>query len=284
MDEAVGRVTIVAKRIDNLSCRAEWKTSVDVAIGDTVEVRGLRSVVRSRDDYGTSGIWFDLPVNARVKRGDEVRVYPAGTALEARKPQVPAEVIELVREGINEVFAAMDEVPLSGRVGDQRQEVDRNALAGLRLAVQAHTTCVKDLLAAVEAVPDAPDEERLTEEWHCPEGPSTARCAVREGQFTKAVTASLCVDCWRRCAPSTPDFAAMDPDDLSLEEVQALRDWLDERGRRKVAGLVNEGGAWWICALWARDTSGLKIVCAEGPSEPAALLALCQKVAAEEAS
>jgi|GEM_PF-5036244 len=157
MDEVVGRVTIVAKHNDNLSCRAEWKNSVDVAIGDTVEVRGLRSVVRSRDDYGTSGIWFDLPVNARVKRGDEVRV-------------------------------------------------------------------------------------------------------------------------------STPDFASMSADNLSLEEVQALRDWLDERGRRKVAGLVNEGGAWWICALWARDTSGLKIVCAEGPSEPAALLALCQKVAAEEAS
>lgn len=70
-----------------------------------------------------------------------------------RKPQVPAEVIALVDEGIDEVRDAMAAVPLSGRMSDERQEVDRKALAGFRLAVQSYTTCVEALLAAVEAAP-----------------------------------------------------------------------------------------------------------------------------------
>lgn len=142
-------------------------------------------------------------------------------ALEARKPQVDAEVI------------ARTQGALIGW-----QHVDDFDAEELREHGDALRDATRALLAAIEAAPEV----------------------------------------------ATPDFASMSSDNLSLEEVQALRDWLDERGRRKVAGLVNEGGAWWICALWARDTSGLKIICAEGPSEPAAVLALCQKVAAEEAS
>lgn len=180
-------------------------------------------------------------------------------ALQARKPQVPAEVIARTHGAL---------------IGWQNaDEFDTEEL-------QEHGDVLRDatraLLAAVEAVPEG---ERLTEEWHCPEGPSTARCAVREGQFTKAVTASLCVDCWRRCAPSTPDFAAMDPDDLSLEEVQALRDWLDERGR------LYEGRATGEEVLFhAWFGGGGAVGAGYGSTREAALLALCQKVAAEEAS
>ncbi len=95
---------------------------------------------------------------------------------------------------------------------------------------------------------------------------------------------ALCVAPPRQeAAPSTPDFAAMDPDDLSLEEVQALRDWLDERGRR----CVWEFPDGWLAELTRRgESSGERIgvVHEVQPSEPAALLALCQAVAAEEAS
>lgn len=209
MDEAVGRVTIVTKYKDNLSCCAEWKTSVDVAVGDTVEVRGLRSVVRSRDDYGASGIWFDLPVNARVKRGDEVRVYPADTALEARKPQVPAEVIERAREALNALLDPM------------------------MVLRKRHVCALNALLAAAEA------------------------------------------------APAPTPFASMSADNLSLVEVQALRDWLDERGRRD--GYETLSGRWYV--LVRERTNGNVIAYADGhPTEPSALLALCQKIAAEEAS
>jgi hypothetical protein len=134
-------------------------------------------------------------------------------ALEARKPQVPAEVIEQAREALID----------TGRI---------------RVNAVRRREALEDLLAAVEAVPEV----------------------------------------------ATPDFASMTPDDLSLEEVQALRDWLDERGRRRVRELVNEVGTRWSCDLWARDTYGHKIADAEGPTEPAALRALCRKVAAKEAS
>lgn len=165
-----------------------------------------------------------------------------------------------------------------------------------------------------EAAPDAPDEERLTEaEWArrwlnvhghlstthggppCPRWCGKLSLLTDDGHFVRATEAldgyaseeALLValkDIVERKHFATPDFAAMDPADLSLEEVQALRDWLDERGRRRVRELVNEVGTRWSCDLWARDTYGHTIADAEGPTEPAALLALCQKVAAEEAS
>jgi|GEM_PF-6225699 len=93
---------------------------------------------------------------------------------------------------------------------------------------------------------------------------------------------ALCVAPPRQeAAPSAPDFAAMDPDDLSLEEVQALRDWLDERGRRD--GYETLSGGWYVTLR--KRTDACMIACADDqPTEPAALLSLCQRVAAEEAS
>lgn len=80
---------------------------------------------------------------------------------------------------------------------------------------------------------------------------------------------------------ATPDFASMSADNLSLEEVQALRDWLDERGRRD--GYETLSGGWYVTLR--KRTDARMIACADDQrTEPAALLALCQDVAAEEAS
>ena len=171
-------------------------------------------------------------------------------ALEARKPQVPAEVIALVYEGIDEVRDAMAAVPLSGRMSDERQEVDRKALAGFRLAVQSYITCVEALL----------EFSLLRDELGLPQ----PECDEEASGSAPA---------------PTPDFSAMDPDNLSLEEVQALRDWLDERGR------LYEGRATGEEVLFhAWFGEGGAVGAGSGRTREAALLALCQKVAAKEAS
>lgn len=131
-------------------------------------------------------------------------------ALEARKPQVPAEVIARTQGAL---------------IGWQNaDEFDTEEL-------QEHGDVLRDatraLLAAVEAAPEV----------------------------------------------ATPDFDAMTPN--------ALRDWLDERGRRE--GYENRSGRWYVLV---RERNSAKKIADVGdqPSEPAALLALCQKIAAEEAS
>jgi hypothetical protein len=129
-------------------------------------------------------------------------------ALEARKPQVPAEVIEQAREALID----------TGRI---------------RVNAVRRREALEDLLAAVEAVPEV----------------------------------------------AAPDFASMSPDNLSLEEVQALRDWLDERGR------LYEGRATGEEVLFhAWFGGGGAVGAGSGRTREAALLALCQKVAAKEAS
>jgi len=147
-------------------------------------------------------------------------------ALEARKPQVDAEVIARTQGAL---------------IGWQNaDEFDADEL-------QEHGDVLRDatraLLAAVEAAPEPAPEP-------------------------------------------APDFSAMDPDNLSLEEVQALRDWLDERGRRKVREEFRDGGGVaWRGELWVRDKPGHLLAQVHlQRTEPAALLALCQKIAAEEAS
>jgi hypothetical protein len=72
----------------------------------------------------------------------------------------------------------------------------------------------------------------------------------------------------------------MTPEDLSLGEVQALRDWLRHEGLLEMHDLL--GGQVQV-TLWAHD-GGTMLRRATGPTERAALLALCQKVAAKEAS
>ena len=202
-----------------------------------------------------------------------------------RKPQVPAEVIALVYEGIDEVRDAMAAVPLSGRMSDERQEVDRKALAGCRLAVQSYTTCVEALLAAVEA---APEGERLTVP------PVKHRFAEWCGENFAAIWYEFSLlrnelglpqpECDEEASGSepapAPDFASMTPEDLSLGEVQALRDWLRHEGLLEMHDLL--GGQVQV-TLWAHD-GGTMLRRATGPTERAALLALCQKVAAKEAS
>lgn len=99
-------------------------------------------------------------------------------------------------------------------------------------------------------------------------------------------------DCLRRCSAAfdallaaveaapepapepAPDFAAMSPDEL--------RAWLDERGRRWT---WNSRSCEWAARLDGNDFNSTIIArTVDHPTEPAALLALCQKVAAKEAS
>jgi hypothetical protein len=71
--------------------------------------------------------------------------------------------------------------------------------------------------------------------------------------------------------PSTPDFAAM-----SEQERKA---WLDERGRRELWEWVHGK---WHARLWERHAMNQLIIKVVAESEPAAILALCEAVAAKE--
>jgi hypothetical protein len=71
--------------------------------------------------------------------------------------------------------------------------------------------------------------------------------------------------------PSTPDFAAM-----SEQERKA---WLDERGRRELWEWFHGK---WYARLWERHAMNQLIIKVVAESEPAAILALCEAVAAKE--
>lgn len=216
-----------------------------------------------------------------------------------RKPQVPAEVIALVYEGIDEVRDAMAAVPLSGRMSDERQEVDRRALAGFRLAVQSYNTCVEALLefsllrnelglpqpeCDEEASGSAPAPEGepprvLRWEGYAEPGPDEGRDVIVRIHCDSIAARRFCgtgkiVHVESAAEAPAPDFAAMSPDEL--------RAWLDERGRRWT---WNSRSCEWAARLDGNDFNSTIIArTVDHPSEPAALLALCQKVAAEEAS
>ena len=173
-------------------------------------------------------------------------------ALEARKPQVPAEVIALAREAQNyegerltleecwaKLYDALDAAnPPNQGSGVVKLWVNSNAWGGQRLFFVAHS-------------------------FNTP------------GMSTNADPLAAIAEYVAACKPKppAPDFDAMTPDELSLEEVQALRDWLDERGRRRVRELVNEVGTRWSCDLWARDTYDIRSR-RKGTTEPAASSAL----------
>ena len=74
------------------------------------------------------------------------------------------------------------------------------------------------------------------------------------------------------CEEPAPDFTAMDADEM--------RAWLDERGRR----CLWEMSDGWQAELNSRIPGKRIAVVYEQPTEPAALLALCENVAAQEAS
>lgn len=140
------------------------------------------------------------------------------------------------------------------------------------------------LLAAVEA---APDEERLTvppvkhrfAEW-CGENFAAIWYEFSLLRDELGLPQPECDEEASGSDPaSAPDFAAMSPDDLSLEEVQALRDWLRHEGLLEMHDLL--GGQVQV-TLWAHD-GGTMLRRATGPTEPAALLALCQAVASSKA-
>lgn len=154
---------------------------------------------------------MELPSETRgIAVGEEIVLLTEEEfeALEARKPQVPAEVIARTQGAL---------------IGWQNaDEFDAEEL-------QEHGDVLRDatraLLAAVEAAPEP-----------------------------------------------APDFAAMSPDEL--------RAWLDERGRRSVWRPHNA----LLCAA-LNALTGTTIAEVRGWSdEPAALRALCRKVAAKEAS
>jgi hypothetical protein len=232
---------------------------------------------------GSQGrVWLKIGMRLReleAMDGPFVLLTEEEYEAQVRKPQVSAEVIAQAREALN----YYDEVSCTGPRG-----------FAVRHALDA-------LLAAVEA---APEEKRLTEEecWaklydaldaaNPPnQGSGVVKLWVNSnawgGQRLFFVAHSFntpgtgmnadplaAIEYVAACKPKppAPDFSAMSPDEL--------RAWLDERGRRSVWRPHN---ALWCAALNA--LTGTTIAEVRGLSdEPAALRALCRKVAAKEAS
>lgn len=297
---------------------------------------------------------------AMVAVADEVEVLTLDNleALEARKPQVPAEVIartqgaligwqnadefdteelqehgDALRDATRALLAAVEAAPEGEppRVlrwegyAEPGPDEGRDVIVRIHCdSIAARRFCGTGKIVHVESAVEAPapDEERLTEEeWEDRFDDLCASCIVGDDPrplnimwndgcektvFVAGVTRAndtdppSCagiLDLLRRYAaaeiisdeegwiakPPTPDFASMSSDNLSLEEVQALRDWLDERG--DVACAEAYCGGFYAVLTPRPDDDQQVVICTEAlyATCEAALLALCQAVAAKEA-
>ena len=184
-------------------------------------------------------------------------------ALEARKPQVSAGVIARTQGAL---------------IGWQNaDEFDTEEL-------QEHGDVLRDatraLLSAVEAAPEGEPPRVLRWEGYAEPGPDEGRDVIVRIHCDSIAARRFCgtgkivhVESAVEASAPTPDFDAMTPDEL--------RAWLDKRGRRE--GYENRSGRWHVAAR-ERTSGNMIAYVADQPTEPAALLALCQKVAAKEAS
>ncbi len=223
---------------------------------------------------------------AMVAVADEVEVLTLDNlaALEVRKPQVDAEVIART-QGALIGWQNADEFDTEElqEHGDVLRDATRALLAAVEAApCEATSTCGRlsaDFEVSGTEYPSAPDAKHRFAEW-CGENFAAIWYEFSLLRDELGLPQPECDEEASGSDPApAPDFAAMDPDNLSLVEVQALRDWLDERGQRSTWNSVEFDWSARLC-----DDSGKEIArTVDHFDETEALLALCQAVAAKEA-
>jgi hypothetical protein len=193
-------------------------------------------------------------------------------ALEARKPQVDAEVLERARRWAQQL-----------RLWPRRATPTED---GLRLipedCLRRCSAAFDALLAAVEAAPEGEPPRVLRWEGYAEPGPDEGRDVIVRIHCDSIAARRFCgtgkivhVESAVEASAPTPDFASMTPEDLSLEDVQSLRDWLDERGMRSTWYSIEFDWSARLC-----NDSGEEITrTVDHFDETEALLELCRKVA-----
>jgi hypothetical protein len=136
------------------------------------------------------------------------------------------------------------------------------ALGDLLAAVEAgdaRTPVPPEVLQRARELSGNDDSLRLRMPW--------MNMAMERGDVIRALLPHLRPE----AAASTPDFEAMSADERKA--------WLDERGRR---GVWQQCGGAWHAALNERNQLGRIAEVIGNADEDAALLALCERVAAKE--
>jgi hypothetical protein len=172
---------------------------------------------------------------------------------ERRKPQVDAKLIERAREALAR-WAVVGMAP----DGERLFHALRDLLAALE-ATDARTPVPPEVLQRARELSGNDDSLRLRMPWE--------NMAMERGDVIRDLLPHLRPE----AAASTPDFAGM-----SEQERKA---WLDERGRRELWEWVHGK---WHARLWERHAMNQLIIKVVAESEPAAILALCEAVAAKE--